>query len=42
MKNLLFALTLLSLTAVAQTRPQGAPREGRERLESAKIAFITR
>jgi Spy/CpxP family protein refolding chaperone len=42
MKNPLFALALLSLTAVAQTRPQGAPREGRERLESAKIAYITR
>ena len=47
-KTLILALAILGSTAVAQTRPQPGSRPGarpgqtKERIESAKIGFITR
>lgn len=43
-KNLLIALALIGTAATAQTRPNPGTRPGhaKERIESAKIGFITR
>jgi Spy/CpxP family protein refolding chaperone len=43
-KKLIIALALISTAAMAQTRPHPGPRPGqsKERIESAKIGFITR